>query len=293
MKKILLLIMMLVLFIAGCGSEKESASDKLQVAASFYPVAEFVRAVGGERVSVQTMVADGVEPHDWEPSGKDLTKLSQSKLFFYNGGVEHWASNALNAVNDAGVKGVEIGKGLYEEDEHHTDPHVWLSPRKAMLEVEVVCKALCEADAANTDYYRKNAENYLGELQKLDAELRKIATAAQKKTFITTHAAFGHLAEDYGLEQQAIMGLSPGAEPTPAALVKLAELIEQKNIKVVFFETLVSPRVAQAIAESSGIQTLVLDPLEGLDEEGRKAGDDYLKIMKRNIKNLEIALNGN
>lgn len=115
---------------------------------------------------------------------------------------------------------------------------------------------------------------------------------AQIKTFVTTHAAFGHLAADYGLKQISIMGLSPQSEPSPAALNKLVGVMHAENIKYVFFETLVSPRIAESIAAEAGAHTLVLDPIEGLSGEGRRSGDDYLKIMERNIENLTIALNG-
>ena len=152
--------------------------------------------------------------------------------------------------------------------------------------------AFMKADAANAEYYRQNAETYIAKLIALDERLERVAQNAKIKTFVTTHAAFGHLASDYGLKQLAIMGLSPQAEPSPAALNKLIELMHEEGIKYVFFETLVSPRIAETIAQAAGAQTLVLDPLEGLSEEGRKNGDDFIKIMERNITNLDIALNG-
>ena len=292
MKKILFLFVVMTVLLTGCGADKTVVKqDKLQVAASFYPVAEFVRAVGGDKVAVQTMIGDGIEPHDWEPTAQDLKKLSQAKILFYNGGVEPWATAALEAVKASKVVGAELGAGLYTIG-GAKDPHVWLSPKKAVLEVEVVKKALINADQANAAVYEANAKAYQQKLSELDARLQAVAGKAKQKAFVTTHAAFGHLAADYGLEQLPIMGISPDAEPTPADLNNLVKAIGSKKIEYVFFETLVSPRVAQTVAETAKVKTLVLDPIEGLNEQGRAAKDTYLSVMSRNIDNLEKALNG-
>ena len=291
MKRFLAALLLVVAFVmGGCGQQAEQ-SGKLSVAASFYPMAEFARAVGGDKAEIYTMIADGVEPHDWEPGARDLTHLAKAKVFVYNGGVEPWAEPALNAVADDGVLAVEAGQAFIKPDSK-LDPHFWLSPKKAAAEVAAVRDAFMKADAANAEYYRQNAEAYIAKLMALDERLERVAQNAQIKTFVTTHAAFGHLDSDYGLKQLAIMGLSPQAEPSPAALNKLIDVMHEEGIKYVFFETLVSPRIAETIAQAAGADTLVLDPLEGLSEEGRKNGDDFIKIMERNITNLDIALNG-
>ncbi len=291
MKRFLAALLFVAAFVmGGCGQQAEQ-SGKLSVAASFYPMAEFARAVGGDKAEVYTMIADGVEPHDWEPGARDLTRLAKAKVFVYNGGVEPWAEPALNAVADDGVLAVEAGQAFIKPDSR-LDPHFWLSPKKAAAEVAAVRDAFMKADAANAEYYRQHAEAYIAKLMALDERLERVAQNAKIKTFVTTHAAFGHLASDYGLKQLAIMGLSPQAEPSPAALNKLIDVMHEEGIKYVFFETLVSPRIAETIAQAAGADTLVLDPLEGLSEEGRKNGDGFIKIMERNITNLDIALNG-
>ena len=170
-----------------------------------------------------------------------------------------------------------------------TDPHFWLSPRKAVVEVAAVRDAFIKADPEHAAEYEQNAAAYISKINALDEKLTVVAQNAKIKTFI---AAFGHLAADYGLRQESIMGLSPQAEPSPAALNKLLGIMQADGIKYVFFETLVSPRIAETIAQAAGAETLVLDPLEGLSEVGRQNGDDYLKIMERNIENLDTALNG-
>lgn len=307
MKKLSMLLVALAMFIVGCGGEKQSVSDKLQVAASFYPMAEFARNVGGDKAEVFVLVPDGAEAHDWEPSPSDLSRLGKAQVFVYNGVVEPWAKQALTALSERKILAVQTGLGLYEragethEEEHHhhdhgcahgkQDPHVWISPKKAIKQVERITAVLCEADAKNAKYYQDNSAKYVEQLKALDIQLTNLAKNAPRKVFVTAHAAFGHLADDYGLKQMAVNGLSPHAEPTPADLQRLIKVVQEENVRYVFFETLTDPKLAKLVADETGAEISVLDPLEGLNEEGRKNKLDYLQIMQRNIHNLQIALN--
>jgi zinc transport system substrate-binding protein len=307
MKKLSMLLVALAMFIVGCGGEKQSVSNKLQVAASFYPMAEFARNVGGDKTEVFVLVPDGAEAHDWEPSPSDLSRLGKAQVFVYNGVVEPWAKQALTALSERKILAVQTGLGLYEragethEEEHHhhdhgcahgkQDPHVWISPKKAIKQVERITAVLCEADAKNAKYYQDNSAKYVEQLKALDIQLTNLAKNAPRKVFVTAHAAFGHLADDYGLKQLAVNGLSPHAEPTPADLQRLIKVVQEENVRYVFFETLTDPKLAKLVADETGAEISVLDPLEGLNEEGRKNKLDYLKIMQRNIHNLQIALN--
>lgn len=158
MKKFWALLLITAVFIvSGCGSagNGKTADGKITVAASFYPMAEFARAVGGSHAEVYTMIGDGIEPHDWEPSARDLTRLAKAKVFVYNGGVEPWAQPALDAVADEGVLPVEAGKAFMAEQNSRLDPHFWLSPRKAETEVLAVRDAFIKADPANAAAYEK------------------------------------------------------------------------------------------------------------------------------------------
>jgi zinc transport system substrate-binding protein len=307
MKKLSMLLVVLAMFIVGCGGEKQSVSDKLQVAASFYPMAEFARNVAGDKAEVFVLVPDGAEAHDWEPSPSDLSRLGKAQVFVYNGVVEPWAKQALTALSERKILAVQTGLGLYEragethEEEHHhhdhgcahgkQDPHVWISPKKAINQVERITAVLCEADAKNAKYYQDNSAKYVEQLKALDIQLTNLAKNAPRKVFVTAHAAFGHLADDYGLKQLAVNGLSPHAEPTPADLQRLIKVVQEENVRYVFFETLTDPKLAKLVADETGAEISVLDPLEGLNEEGRKNKLDYLQIMQRNIHNLQIALN--
>ena len=306
MKKLVLMMLAMAFLIMGCGGEKKAASDKLQVAASFYPMAEFARNVGGDKAEVFVLVPDGAEAHDWEPSPADLSRLGKAQVFVYNGVVEPWAKQALTALSERKILAVQTGLGLYEragevhEEEHHhdygcahgkQDPHIWISPKKAIKQVERIAAVLCEADEKNAKYYQDNSAKYVEQLKALDTQLTNVAKKAPRKVFVTAHAAFGHLADDYGLRQMAVNGLSPHAEPTPADLQRLIKVVQEEKVRYVFFETLTDPKLAKLVAEETGAEISVLDPLEGLNEEGRKKKLDYLQIMQRNIHNLQIALN--
>ncbi|MGM9529049.1 MAG: metal ABC transporter solute-binding protein, Zn/Mn family [Phascolarctobacterium sp.] len=276
--------------IAGCGSQQSAEKSKLQVAASFYPMAEFAGAVGGQHVQVNCLVPDGAEPHDWEPSPKDLTRLGRAQVFVYNGMVEPWAQQALDALSERKIVPLEAGHDLFARGGKQ-DPHVWVSPKKAIVEVQRITEVLCEADAKHTDDYKANSRAYIAKLEQLDKKLTAVALKAPRKVFVTAHAAFGHLAADYGLRQLSVAGISAEAEPTPGDLQRLIATVKREKVRYVFFETLTDPKIAKLVAQETGAQTAVLDPLEGLDEEGRKQGLDYLKIMEQNIANLEKALN--
>lgn len=285
-----LFLLLSLLLICGCGEEKRAEDGKLDVVASFYPMAEFARQVGGDCVHVKTMVSDGVEPHDWEPTAKDLSFLSKADVFVYNGGVESWAEQAVQSVDNKKMVTVKAGDGLIEEGKH-PDPHVWVSPLKAAGEVKAIAKAFSEKDPAHSDVYEKNSQNYIAKLMKLDAKLHEVAKSSKRKAFITTHAAFGYLAKDYGLKQIPAMGINPEAEPAPADLTKLVQLIKKEEIPYVFSETLLSPKVSQTIAKSSGAGVLTLNPVAGLTAEEKKNKEDYISIMEKNIVNLKKALN--
>ena len=294
------------MLVIGWGGEKKSACERLQVGAKFYPMAEFALIVGCYRGEVLDVVPDGAEAHDWEPSPADLSRLGKAQVFVYNGIVEPWAKQALTALSERKILAVQTGLGLYErkaevhEESHEhghncsygkQDPHIWISPKKAMVQVERITAILCEADEKNAKYYQDNSAKYVEQIKALDIQLTNLAKNAPRKVFVTAHAAFGHLADDYGLEQLAVNGLSPHAEPTPADLQRLIKIVKEENVRYIFFETLTDPKLAKLVAEETGAQVAVLDPLECLNEEGRKKKMDYLQIMQQNIHNLHIALN--
>lgn len=313
--RLLASIALVGLLAAGCGNaakpaaETKSAPQKMAVGASLYTLAEFARQVGGDRVTVTQLIPDGVEPHEWEPTPKDLAKLQSQKVFLYNGkGLEPWIDSAQKAVDGKKVAFVLTSEGMPSlaaaadpEHEHKgaevkyeqgtaEDPHVWLDPVLAKQQVMRIKEALSQADPDGKAYYEERAVAYGKQLEQLDADYRAMVEKALRKEFVTTHAAFGYLAKRYGLQQLAIMGVSPHAEPTPADLAQLVREVNEHQIKTIFFETLISPKLSETIAQQTGAKTLVLNPIEGLTPDDVKQKADYLTLMRRNLENLAVAL---
>ncbi|TXK74688.1 metal ABC transporter substrate-binding protein [Paenibacillus sp. N3.4] len=289
--------------LSGCGSVTSSSNGKLNVVTTFYPMYEFTKQVAGDHADVIALIPPGAEPHDWEPSAKDMKKLKEAKLFVYNGIVEGWAEKALkSAGNDKRVvveasKGIELMEGLPEEgdqankNEKVLDPHVWLDPVLAQKEVEAIQAGLAQADPDHKDDYRKNADAYIVKLKALDESFKAGLKNVKRKEFVTQHAAFGYLAKDYGLTQVPIAGLSPEEEPAPDKMADIIKFAKENKVKTIFFETLVDPKVANTIAKEIGAKTDVLNPLEGLTDEDKKNKLDYLGIMTNNLEALKKALN--
>ncbi|MFD2333876.1 metal ABC transporter substrate-binding protein [Cohnella sp. GCM10020058] len=300
------------MLLAGCGSHggantaseadpNSGSQHKLKVAASFYPMYEFARQIAGDLADVTLMVPGGVEPHDWEPTPKDMALLSKADVFVYNGIVEGWAEQAISSAGSGNRVDVEASAGLElnaaggeqasDSDHAGMDPHVWLSPVLAQREVEHIRDGLSKADPAHSADYEANAEAYMAKLQQLDADFRAALGQTSHKTFVTQHAAFGYLAREYGLTQLPISGLSPEQEPTPGQMASVVKEIKSLGISTIFFEALVDPKIAEAIASETGAKTDVLNPIEGLTKDDNKQGLDYIGLMNQNLTALVKALN--
>ena len=288
MKKTLLLLLLpaVVLLCWGCGGPQKKETAKLSVTASFYPMGELAKGVGGELIELRVLVPAGVEAHDFEPSPRAVTALGQSKVFVYNGLLEPWAQGALRAVAEQPVLACRAGEGLYRLPDGTEDPHVWLDLGKAQLETERICAAFCEADPAHADLYRRNAALYTAKLAELDAAYKELGRSSRRKTIVSSHAAFGHLAAAYGLKQEAVLGLSPEAEPTAAALGALTKTVRREGLAYIFMEGGASARVARTLAKEAGVKVLPLDAAEGSGSGGRS----FLQIAEENLRNLKKAL---
>lgn len=301
----------------AAGTEDTSSEKKLNVMASFYPMYDFATKVGGDKVEVTNMVPAGTEPHDWEPAATDVKNLEEADVFIYNGaGMEHWTEDVLGALDNKELKVVEASRGLTllegkEEDEEETedsssdsdasdestdseityDPHVWLNPLNAKAEMENIKNAFVEADPDNKDYYEQNYETYTEKFDQLDKEYKDGLADTKSKDLITSHEAFGYLCQAYGLNQVGIEGLSPDSEPDASRMNEIIKFAKENNVKTIFFEELVSPKVSETIADEIGAKTAVLNPLEGLTDDEISAGEDYFSVMESNLKTIEDALN--
>lgn len=287
-----------LLIIQGCSGPKSTvkvAEDKgkLKVYTSFYVLYDFTKKIGGDKIEVVNLVPAGIEPHDWEPTPRILKDLTKAKLFIYNGaGLEPWAEKFLKAIDNDKLLAVEASAGLASRDgqESNQDPHVWLNPLFALEEGRKIKDALISLDPANQDYYEANFLYLAAQLEKLDKAFLEGLAPFKGKKIVVAHDAFGYLTDRYGLVQLPIMGLSPEAEPRPAGLASIAKEMKAQNIEYIFFEELVSPKVAQVLAREVGAKTLVLNPLEGLTAKQAKAGKDYFTLMFQNLENLKLAL---
>ncbi|MFB7647390.1 metal ABC transporter substrate-binding protein [Streptomyces sp. NPDC056084] len=302
----------------GSGSAAERKDGKLDVVASFYPLQFLTEQIGGDHVAVTGLTKPGVEPHDLEISARQTAKLNDADAVVYLKGLQP-AVDA--AVQQADVKtkvdastltamekhGNEVGGHAAAHDEaaeeaghddhadhghSHSesgdDPHIWLDPVKYAEVAKGVGAALAKADPAHAADYAKNTDALVGRLGGLDKEYAAALKNTKAKVFITTHAAFGYLAERYGLTEEAINGLDPDSEPSPARIKDLQKMAKADGVTTVFYETLVSDKTAKTLASDASLRTDVLDPLEGITD--RSKGTDYFSVMRSNLTALTTAL---
>jgi len=276
---------------------QQKTSPKIGVAVSFYPMGYLAEQIGGNKVEVTTLTPAGAEPHDYELTATDITTIEKSRLLILNGGgLEIWKDKLGDILRGSLVTEVVAGDGLTTKifsgrgEEAGTDPHIWLDPKLAMQEAKVISQALVATDPTNESYYSANLAALTDRLIQLDQQYRTGLASCSRQDFVTSHEAFSYLASEYGLQQIAIAGLSPDEEPSSSDLAKTAELVRGNNIKYIFFESLVSPKLSNTIAKETGAQTLELNPIEGLTADEVSAGKNYDSLMKDNLSNLEIAL---
>ncbi len=270
-----------------------ASTGSLDVVASFYPLAHVAEQVGGDAVTVRNLTPPGVEPHDLELTPDDLEAIATADVVISLGaGFQPAVEDAVEAEATGPTIDVLEGVELLPsgDDEFVGDPHVWLDPAIYGDIAERVASALAESDRARADAYTENAGRFRAELLGLDAEFRDGLASCTTRVMITNHAAFGYLAAAYDLEQEAISGLSPDAEPDPGRIAELAAEARERGATTVFTEDLVSAEVAETLAAEAGIETAVLSPLEGLTDEQVASGDDYLSVMRQNLEKLRDGL---
>ena len=322
--------------IAGCGNDTKQAApaEKMKVVTTVFPVYDVAKQLGGDKVDVSLLVPPGAEPHDWDPTSKDLKEIGTAKVFLYSGAGLEPTEKILEKDVLQKAEAVELSKALTllpapdeDEDEHdhdhdkdhdqdkdhkddkhdndkaqkedkhehehehgEYDPHVWLDPMNVAKEVDAVVEAFSKADPANAKYYAENGKAYKEKLQALHAKYEEFSKTQHDKHLVVSHMAFGYLANAYGFEQLGIMGVSPDAEPTPERMADIVAFIKEHNVKAIFSEELVSPKLANAIAAETGVKVYVLNPAEGLTEEQAQKNVTYLDIMEENLKTLKEAL---
>ncbi len=277
-------------------NSQNNGSSKIQVAASFYPLYFFSQQIGGDKVDVVNITPAGAEPHDYELTAQDIAQIENSKLLVLNGGgLEAWGSDIKQNLSSKNTVIITAGEGLtnqqvMEEGKNIIDPHIWQSPPLAKEMVDKITNGFIQIDPANKDYYQTNAIALKTKLDDLDKQYKQGLASCAQKNIITSHAAFGYLATAYKLHQVPITGLSPDAEPSPQQLADIVKFAKANNVKYIFFESLVSPKLSDTIATEVGAKTMVLDPIEGISPEDTAKGENYFTKMQDNLANLKIAL---
>jgi zinc transport system substrate-binding protein len=285
------------LVLTSCGGDGGAAGPgaRTQVVASFYPLFEAAQRVGADLVTVRNLTPAGSEPHDLELDSGQVDRIEDAALVIVLGrGFQPAIEKAAARAKGATVEILPELQGVLPapagESELEVDPHVWLDPTLFKAVVVRVAAALATADPANRTAYEANAAAYSRELDELDAAFRTGLATCDRRTLVTSHAAFGYLAARYGLRQEAVAGLEPDSEPSPQRLADVTARVRADRTTTIFYETLVSPKVAQALAREAGVTTAVLDPLEGLSDADAKAGKTYVSVMRENLDALRRAL---
>ncbi len=290
---------------ACSGASAAGNTSKFDVVASFYPMAFLAEQIGGSRVHVTTLTSPGQEPHDLEISPQQIAGLEESDAVLYLKNLQPSVDQAVaqspvrTKIDAASLTtleehGNEVGGHAAAHDTHEgeesggKDPHIWLDPVRYAQVAEGVGKAFEKADPKHAADYRKNTANLVGKLDALNFEFKQSLAHTKTKVFITTHAAFGYLAERYGLTEEAINGLDPESEPSAARVKDLETMAKADGVTTVFYETLVSDKTAKTVAGDAGLRTDVLDPLEGITKKSR--GTDYFSVQEANLKALQQAL---
>lgn len=277
-------------------SSGEQIAAKPQIVASFYPLYFFAAEIFGGNAEVYNVTPAGAEPHDYEPTAREMAKIISGDLLILNGRLETWGDRIKDDLLKQGKSVLVVSEGarlnnfIDEDGKTSLDPHIWLSPKLAKEAADKIAAALIELDASRAEVYLARAKELALKLENLNQNYQTGLSGCALKSFVTSHAAFGYLAKEYGLTQVGIAGLSPDAEPSPKEMAEVANFVRNNQIKHIFFESLVSPKLAETIAAEAGVQTLVLNPLEGLTDEEIAGGQNYFSVMQNNLANLKIAL---
>ena len=276
----------------------------LRIASTIYPLGFVAEHIGGISVRVAVLTPPGVEAHEFEPSVQDIAGLYNADLFLYVGAhFDPWADRLRPELEANGVRVISLaeslnlsriyhrdGEDVTDRDGGSLDPHFWLDPQHLVRATSLITQALQSIDPGKQDVYQQRADEFVASLTVLEDEYRSGLSECTLHDALVSHDAFGYLGDRFNITFHAVSGLSPESEPTPRTLAELTKLAEDKNIRVVFFETLTSPRIAETIAREIGGMALMLNPIEGLTSREASVGSTYFTLMNMNLKNLRTAL---
>lgn len=301
-----LLISVLIFTVISCQKKEEPSTGqkKVNIVATLFPLYDFTRNIVGDKAQVTLLLPPGVESHSFEPKPADMLRINNADLFIYTGKyMEPWVEGILKGLDSKKLVIVDTSRGIAlneekEDEKGHdkhghgkTDPHIWLDLSNAQKITDNILAGLVQKDAGNRDYYTKNAEAYKAKLKEMDAKYRDAFSTCKRHTFIHGgHFAFGYLAKRYNIQYIAAYHGSPDAEPTPRRLIELKNKVKQYNIKYIYFEELILPRVSEVISRETGAAMLRLHGAHNVSKEDMGKGITFLSVMEENLKNLKVGL---
>lgn len=309
---IVLAVCILMLLLTSCRAREEKTlqNKKLQVVTSLFPLYDFARNIGQDRADVFLLLPPGLEAHSFEPRPGDMVRLNQANVFLYtNSAMEPWVQDVLKGVRNRNLKVIESGHGIamisdhdrhghakeaghrHGHDQGGADPHIWLDFSNAVKMVDHILAGFIEKDPMNRGFYQGNADACKAKLNDLDRQFREGLSGCRKKIIVHGgHFAFGYLAQRYGLEYVAVSGFSPNAEPTPAGVIRISKTLKANGLNHLFYEELLSPRIAESIARETGVSLLMLHGAHNISKEEFERGFSFMDLMQINLQNLKRGL---
>lgn len=294
MKRLLVFLLLIAIIFTGCTENKDALNeeeDKLIVYASFYPLYFLADEIGGDYIYLKSVIPNGVDSHHYEPTVDQLRELSDAEVFIYNGAnFESWVNKLIGSIVD---ESITINASQYCDlivEDGVTDPHLWLDPENMIKIGEAIKDKFVELDDENKEYYEENYADLKERLEELDRKYFEQLEEKSMDSIIVSHKAFGYMGRRYGFSQIPVAGISPEQEPSPKTIANILDLVKDEDYKYIFLETLASPKTVDIIADEAGLETLVLNPIEGLTDEDIENGKDYISIMEENLENLKKAL---
>jgi len=306
---LLILLCCVATLLTGCSKNELKPAADLQVVTSLFPLYDFTRTIAGDKARVTLLLPPGMEPHTFEPKPEDLITISKAGLFIYTGPyMEPWADKVIKGINNKTVCIVEAGKlvryrSSSSDDDHHgakrgsrpdhevMDPHIWLDFSNAAIMVDAILEGFISADPANAGLYRTNADTLKARLALLDGRYREaLASCATRKLLHAGHYTFGYLAQRYNLEYHALSGVSSDSEPSAARMASLIRQIRLSGTTYLFAEEILSPRLAETVAQEAGVQVLTLHGAHNLSRDDFLKGATFFDLMETNLEHLQKGL---
>jgi len=304
MKRLIVLTILLLVSIIGIyavmnvNKKPELETEKIVVVTTLFPLYDFAKNIGKDKVELTLLLTPGMEAHSFEPKPSDILKINEADIFIYTGEfMEPWAKDVISGISNKNVLVVNASDGIKltkENGNDEIDPHIWLDFSVDKIIIDAMAKALVEADGENSVFYKANAEEYNAQLMELDQQYNNdLAECSTKRIIYTGHYAFGYLADRYGLSYKSLYGISPDSEISVQDLTGMINQVKSENIEYIFYEKLSNMQVAETIADETGVELLQLNPAHNISKDDFTNAVKFISIMEENLVNLKIGLKCN